>query len=93
MAVSVLSMPAGEVYPPASNTKASVTATLVEGNPSPEQQETLYTVNDLLRARASGETAQEPIVAYPSSGIDYVYYNPLQVRDLGLEGGRLLITG
>ncbi len=93
MALSVLSMPAAEVHTLASKTKASATATLVENVTSPKQQETLYTVNDILRARASGETAHEPIVAYPSSGIDYVYYTPHQVRDPGDEGGKLLVTG
>ncbi|EXJ82474.1 hypothetical protein A1O3_06287 [Capronia epimyces CBS 606.96] len=85
MTLSVLSIPPAEVYPPASKTKAkaSATAVLVENVPRPMQQETtLYTVDDLLRARASGETAHQPIVAYPSSGIDYVYYTPYQLHAL-----------
>lgn len=42
----------------------------------------IFTIDDLVRARAAGETAHEPIVAYPSSGTDYVYYTPHQVRDI-----------
>jgi hypothetical protein len=40
----------------------------------------IFTIDDLVRVRATGETAHEPIVAYPSSGTDYIYYTPHQVR-------------
>lgn len=37
------------------------------------------TIDDLIRLRAQEECANEPIVAYPSSGTDYVHYTPRQL--------------
>jgi hypothetical protein len=44
-----------------------------------EQEQEIYTIHDLLRAGANGETTDEPIVVYPSKEIDYAYYTPRQV--------------
>ncbi|CAG8895324.1 unnamed protein product [Penicillium egyptiacum] len=72
MAASVLSTPAISPLP----ANASMT-TSVGQVASPKQD--IYTVNDLLRAKASEEAAHKPIVGYPSSGTDYVYYTPHQL--------------
>ena len=42
-------------------------------------EQVVYTIDGLLRARAAGEKADEPIVAYPSAGTEYAYYTPRQV--------------
>ncbi|CAG8156043.1 unnamed protein product [Penicillium nalgiovense] len=77
MSASVLSAPAISALPVNTSTITSVAQVA-----SPKQD--IYTVNDLLRAKASGETAHKPIVGYPSSGTDYVYYTPHQL-DLLVE--------
>lgn len=46
---------------------------------APVQTDEIYTIDGLLRARAAGETANEPIVAYPSSATNYIYYTPYEV--------------
>ncbi|KJK62622.1 Male sterility protein [Aspergillus parasiticus SU-1] len=46
-----------------------------------EPEREIYTIHDLLLTRANGKAADEPIVAYPSKGIDYVYYTPRQLHD------------
>lgn len=71
MAAPVLSTLAVSSLPAISS---SVTATAAA------RKREIYTINDLLRLRALGETAHDPIVAYPSSGTDYVYYTPHQVK-------------
>jgi hypothetical protein len=75
MAASVLSTPAISALPVDTPSITSVGQVAL-----PKQD--IYTVNDLLRAKASGEAAHKPIVGYPSSGTDYVYYTPHQVQDL-----------
>ncbi|KAL4946672.1 hypothetical protein BDV06DRAFT_231756 [Aspergillus oleicola] len=42
----------------------------------------IYTIDDLLRARAEGDKADEPIVAYPSEGTEYRYYTPRELHNL-----------
>jgi hypothetical protein len=76
MAASVLSTPATSSLPVVSS---SATTSMVT-TAAPKQD--IYTISDLLRLRASGETAHDPIVAYPSAGTNYVYYTPHQVRFL-----------
>ncbi|KAJ5156597.1 hypothetical protein N7492_009400 [Penicillium capsulatum] len=56
-------------------------ATSQSRNPQPLEED-IYTINDLLRARAAGPTAHDPIVAYPSSGTHYIYYTPHQLGSL-----------
>lgn len=41
--------------------------------------QTICTWDGLLQTRAAEGTTEEPIVAYPSSGAEYVYYAPFQV--------------
>ncbi|KAJ6148681.1 hypothetical protein N7497_010663 [Penicillium chrysogenum] len=77
MAASVLSTPAISALPVDTPSITSVGQVAL-----PKQD--IYTVNDLLRAKASGEAAHKPIVGYPSSGTDYVYYTPHQL-DLLVE--------
>jgi len=77
MATSVLS-PAVLPFPttsPSSKTDAALGTTTT----APVQTDDFYTIDGLLRARAAGETANEPIVAYPSSATNYIYYTPLEV--------------
>ncbi|CAG8289918.1 unnamed protein product [Penicillium salamii] len=38
------------------------------------------TIDGLLKARSNGSLADESIVAYPSTGTDYVYYTPRQLN-------------
>ncbi|KAL4928814.1 uncharacterized protein BDV17DRAFT_298355 [Aspergillus undulatus] len=45
-------------------------------------EQAIYTINDLLRARAEGDKADEPIVAYPSRGTEYKYYTPRELHNL-----------
>ncbi|KAK1141640.1 putative NRPS-like protein biosynthetic cluster [Aspergillus melleus] len=45
-------------------------------------EQVVYTIDGLLRARAAGEKADEPIVAYPSAGTEYAYYTPRQLHTL-----------
>ncbi|PWY67834.1 NRPS-like enzyme [Aspergillus eucalypticola CBS 122712] len=49
----------------------------LEGEPA---EETIYTINHLIQARAKGLHGNEPIVAYPSSGTEYTYYTPNQLN-------------
>jgi hypothetical protein len=72
MAASVLPTPDTSSLPAISSSATTSLATT-----APKQE--IYTINDLLRLRASGETAHDPIVAYPSSGTNHVYYTPHQV--------------
>jgi hypothetical protein len=43
------------------------------------EERAIYTIDDLLRARAEGDKADEPIVAYPSKVTEYTYYTPREV--------------
>ncbi|THX41432.1 acetyl-CoA synthetase-like protein [Aureobasidium pullulans] len=43
------------------------------------QDEEPKTINDLIRLRAQEDCSDEPIVAYPSSGTNYVHYTPKQL--------------
>ena len=79
MAASVLSSPVTSALP-ITNTQSAVSAEIAPASAKNE----IFTVDDLLQTRATGETAHEPIVAYPSSGTEYIYYTPHQVRYLGL---------
>ncbi|KAJ5630473.1 uncharacterized protein N7484_010573 [Penicillium longicatenatum] len=49
---------------------------------APVQTNDIYTIDGLLRDRAAGETANEPIVAYPSSATNYIYYTPHELNQL-----------
>jgi hypothetical protein len=46
------------------------------------EEQTIYTIDDLVRVRAEGDKADEPIVAYPVEGTVYKYYTPREVRSL-----------
>lgn len=37
------------------------------------------TINELIRQRAQDGGCNDPIVAYPSSGTNYIYYTPNEV--------------
>lgn len=75
MAASVLASPTTSVLP-GESAQVSMSPAIVTAS----AKQDIFTVNDLLRTRATGETAHEPIVAYPSSGTEYIYYTPHQVR-------------
>ncbi|KAJ5407938.1 hypothetical protein N7509_001821 [Penicillium cosmopolitanum] len=77
MAASALASPVTSALP-ITNTRSSTSPSIMTGSVKQE----IFTIDDLVRARAAGETAHEPIVAYPSSGTDYVYYTPHQVNIL-----------
>ncbi|OGM48883.1 NRPS-like enzyme [Aspergillus bombycis] len=74
----VLSSPASSEAASASP-EVSSPATSNDEYEEPERE--IYTIHDLLLARANGKAADEPIVAYPSQEIDYVYYTPRQIYD------------
>ncbi|KAJ5739371.1 hypothetical protein N7533_012155 [Penicillium manginii] len=57
---------------PITNTHSSTAPSIMTASVKQE----IFTIDDLVRVRATGETAHEPIVAYPSSGTDYIYYTP-----------------
>ncbi|KAI9369802.1 hypothetical protein BJX61DRAFT_545228 [Aspergillus egyptiacus] len=46
------------------------------------EEKPIYTIDDLIRARAEGNTADEPIVAYPHHGTQYKYYTPRELHHL-----------
>ncbi|KAJ5240865.1 uncharacterized protein N7469_002456 [Penicillium citrinum] len=77
MAASVLSSPVTSALP-ITNTQSAVSAEIAPASAKNE----IFTVDDLLQTRATGETAHEPIVAYPSSGTEYIYYTPHQLNRL-----------
>lgn len=54
---------------------------------SESSEKMVYTIDGLLRNRAAGEKADEPIVAYPAEGTEYAYYTPRQVGFLQLDEG------
>lgn len=80
MAASVLTSPATSALP-ITNTQTSVSPEIAPASANHD----IFTVDDLLQSRAAGETAHEPIVAYPSSGTEYIYYTPHQVREFALN--------
>jgi hypothetical protein len=43
------------------------------------EERSIYTIDDLLRARAEGDKADEAIVAYPFTGTEYTYFTPGEV--------------
>jgi len=43
------------------------------------QDHDLYSIDQLIRSRAHDENADAPIVAYPSSSNEYIYYSPKQL--------------
>lgn len=74
---------------------ASSPATSVDEHEGKPAEETIYTINHLIQARAKGLHGTEPIVAYPSSGTEYIYYTPKQVNMhsyLFLESQGILTT-
>lgn len=74
---------------------ASSPATSVDELEAEPAEETIYTINHLIQARAKGLHGNEPIVAYPSSGTEYTYYTPKQVNmhsHLFLESQAILTT-
>ncbi|KAJ5528079.1 hypothetical protein N7513_012238 [Penicillium frequentans] len=78
MATSVLSP---TVLPLPTISPSSMTDTAVRTTTTaPVQTDEIYTIDGLLRARAAGETANEPIVAYPSSATNYIYYTPYELN-------------
>lgn len=62
--------------------KESLTTTVTE-----VEERAIHTIDDLLRARAEGDKADEPIVAYPGKGTDYRYYTPREVSLSSLKNG------
>lgn len=76
--VTPSSAPSSDVLTPDSNASPATSATEVE-------ERAIYTIDDLLRARAEGDKADEPIVAYPLKGTDYTYYTPREVSCLYLK--------
>lgn len=75
--VPVLSSPATSE---AASASPEVSSPATSNDEYDEPERDIYTIHDLLLTRANGKAADEPIVAYPSKDIDYVYYTPRQVR-------------
>ncbi|KAL4804262.1 hypothetical protein BDV18DRAFT_166093 [Aspergillus unguis] len=69
------SEPSSDVLTPGSKASPATSVTDVEESP-------IYTIDDLLRARAEGDKADEPIVAYPTKGTNYRYYTPRELHNL-----------
>ncbi|KAL2842165.1 hypothetical protein BJY01DRAFT_256818 [Aspergillus pseudoustus] len=71
--VTPASVPSDDISTPASDASPATSVNEVEENP-------IYTIDDLLRARAEGDKADEPIVAYPFSGTEYTYFTPRELH-------------
>lgn len=57
------------------------TKTAASSTVSSIHEDDFSTINDLIQSRAQDEYADQPIVAYPSSGTHYVHYTPRQLND------------
>ncbi|RAH86917.1 acetyl-CoA synthetase-like protein [Aspergillus japonicus CBS 114.51] len=82
MASAVLQsvVPTPSPSPPTSLTPVSVASPATSVNELDSLEEDFDTINHLLQTRAKGRLGHEPIVAYPSSGTNYVYYSPQQLN-------------
>ncbi|KAL4867350.1 hypothetical protein BDV12DRAFT_209938 [Aspergillus spectabilis] len=69
------SLPSSDVSMPASDASPATSVTEVE-------ERAIYRIDDLLQARAEGDKADEPIVAYPFKGTEYSYYAPRELHNL-----------
>ncbi|KAL5050776.1 hypothetical protein BDW71DRAFT_203499 [Aspergillus fruticulosus] len=71
---------------PSSNSSDVLTPPVSRGSPATSvtevEERAIYTIDDLVRARAEGEKADEPIVAYPVKGTEYRYYTPRELHNL-----------
>ncbi|OOF95586.1 hypothetical protein ASPCADRAFT_507410 [Aspergillus carbonarius ITEM 5010] len=77
---SLLLSPTPSLSPTSTSPGVVSPATSVTESEAEVAEETLQTINDLLQSRAKRGVGDEPIVAYPSSGTDYVYYTPRQLN-------------
>ncbi|GES62865.1 NRPS-like enzyme [Aspergillus terreus] len=77
MASSTLVLPATSPALHKTTTPSTTTAPVVE-----DDEQSIHTIDDLLRHRASGSKGNDPIVAYPSHGSEYTYYTPQQLHAL-----------
>ncbi|KAL4885540.1 hypothetical protein BJY04DRAFT_231032 [Aspergillus karnatakaensis] len=73
--VTPASAPSSEVSTPASDASPATSVTDAE-------EQAIYRIDDLVRARAEGDKADEPIVAYPVKGTEYAYYTPRELHNL-----------
>ncbi|KAL4744008.1 hypothetical protein BDV11DRAFT_210719 [Aspergillus similis] len=71
---------------PSSNSSDVSTPPVSRGSPATSvtggEERTIYTIDDLVRVRAEGDKADEPIVAYPVEGTEYKYYTPGELHNL-----------
>ncbi|KAL3466049.1 hypothetical protein BJX64DRAFT_296438 [Aspergillus heterothallicus] len=72
--VTPASIPSDDVSTPASDASPATSVTEIE-------ERTIYTIDDLLRARAEGDKADEAIVAYPFTGTEYTYFTPRELHN------------
>ncbi|KAL5360888.1 hypothetical protein BJX96DRAFT_184864 [Aspergillus floccosus] len=77
MASSTLVLPAASPALHKTLASSNTSAPAVEDN-----EQSIHTIDDLLRHRASGSKGNDPIVAYPSHGSEYTYYTPQQLHVL-----------
>jgi hypothetical protein len=77
MAATIQLSHSGSIANTLNSTPSSLQASPM--NSRSEYYNELYTIDSLLRARASGTKATGPFVAYPSTGMEYTFYNPSQV--------------
>ncbi|KAL5000032.1 hypothetical protein BDV10DRAFT_183627 [Aspergillus recurvatus] len=71
---------------PSSNSSDVLTPPVSRGSPATSvtevEERAIYTIDDLVRARAEGDKADVPIVAYPVKGTEYRYYTPRELHNL-----------
>ncbi|KAL4899742.1 hypothetical protein BDW74DRAFT_188917 [Aspergillus multicolor] len=71
---------------PSSNSSEAWTPPVSSGSPATSvtdvEERAIYTIDDLVRSRAEGDRADEPIVAYPVKGTEYRYYTPRELNNL-----------
>ncbi|KAL2861787.1 hypothetical protein BJX68DRAFT_251638 [Aspergillus pseudodeflectus] len=70
------SVPSNDISTPASDAASSATSV------NEAEERPIYTIDDLLRARAEGDKADEAIVAYPFKGTEYTYFTPRELHNL-----------
>ncbi|KAL4974846.1 hypothetical protein BDW66DRAFT_167504 [Aspergillus desertorum] len=71
---------------PSSNSSDVLTPPVSRGSPATSvtelEERAIHTIDDLVRARAESDKADEPIVAYPVKGTEYRYYTPRELHSL-----------
>ncbi|RAL12493.1 acetyl-CoA synthetase-like protein [Aspergillus homomorphus CBS 101889] len=72
-------VPTPTLSPPTSFTPVSAASSATSVDEQDAVEENFDTIDHLLQSRAKGRLGDEPIVAYPSFGTNYIYYSPKQL--------------